>query len=84
MNFGKWVIQKLDQQNISQYRLEKEYNLAKGSVYRWAYEKNNPRLDSIVRTVIGISDYTGESLDALLLEAFQSTPEYKEVKHERE
>jgi hypothetical protein len=77
MNFGTWIQQKLISLDKSSYQLELDAELSKGSVYRWAASRANPRLDTFIKTVKQISSYSGEDMDTLLLDAMQNTPEYR-------
>ena len=73
MNFGKWVECKLETVKKSSYQLEIDADLSKGTIYRWTADRANPRLDTFI-----IAEYSGESLDSLLIEAMQNTREYND------
>lgn len=78
MNFGKWVECKLETVKKSSYQLEIDADLSKGTIYRWTADRANPRLDTFIKAVRQIAEYSGESLDSLLIEAMQNTREYND------
>ena len=78
MNFGKWVECRLEMVKKSSYQLEIDADLSKGTIYRWTAERANPRLDTFIKAVKKIAEYSGESLDSLLIEAMKNTKEYRQ------
>ncbi len=69
MTFGEWIIEILDKHtNKTQYRLEIDCNLGKGSIWRWS-GNHSPRLDSFLRVIDELSKYTGKTKEQLLLDA---------------
>ena len=69
VTFGKWIIGHLDSIGVSQYQLEIDSNLGKGSIFRWSHGIHYPRMDSFMKVINQLSIYTQRSRESLLIEA---------------